>query len=239
MAINSNLIRRPSDKNLFLVAAISFPLLVLIGYFKTYYFKTFFDVPPIANSLVHFHALVMSAWVLYFVAQFALIRTKNIKLHISMGFAGIALAALVIIVGMATAYNSHLVRNVAPMGVEAYKFFIIPTTDMFLFILFFGGAIYFRKRPAEHKTLMLMTAINFSAAAIARIPVVPEQFILPWAFGMPMLIALICLGWHTWRNRKINKVFAFAVFLFITSVPLRILISETAIWQRFTTWLSS
>lgn len=239
MAINSNLIRRPSDKNLFLVAAISFPLLVLIGYFKTYYFKTFFDVPTIANSLVHFHALVMSVWVLYFVAQFALIRTKNMKLHISMGFAGIALAALVIIIGMATAYNSHIVRGVAPLGVEAYKFFIIPTADMFLFIIFFSGAIYYRKRPAEHKTLMLMTAINFSAAAIARIPVVPEQLILPWAFGTPMIIALFCLGWHTWKNRKINKVFAFAVFLFITSVPLRIIVAETEFWRSFTAWLVS
>lgn len=238
MAINSNLIQRPSDKNLYLLAAILFPLLVLIGYSKTYYFKTFFDSVPLANSLVHFHALVMSAWVVYFTAQVALIRTKNIKLHITMGFVGIALAALVILVGMATAYDSHLVRKVAPLGVEAYKFFLIPAVDMLMFIIFFGGAIYYRKRPAEHKSLMLMTAINFSGAAIARIPVVPEEFILLWAFGTPMLIALTCLGWHTWKHRKLNKVFALAVFLFIFSVPFRIFFAETEIWLRITGWLA-
>ncbi len=35
MAINANLIRRPSDRSLFLAAAIGFPLVVLIGYFKS------------------------------------------------------------------------------------------------------------------------------------------------------------------------------------------------------------
>ena len=47
---------------------------------------------------------------------------------------------------------------------------------MILFIIYFAGAIYYRKRPAEHKALMLMTAINFVAAAIARIPLLPHRW---------------------------------------------------------------
>ena len=62
-----------------------FPLIVLIGYFKTYYFSAFFDVPSVANALVHAHGIVMTVWVLYFVAQVALIRSKNIKLHMTIG----------------------------------------------------------------------------------------------------------------------------------------------------------
>ena len=101
---------RSSDRRLFLVAAIGFPLVVLIGYFKTYYFSAFFDVRPIANALVHAHGLVMTVWVAYFVAQVALIRSKNIKLHMTMGMVGIALALVVIVVGMATAVDAQLVR---------------------------------------------------------------------------------------------------------------------------------
>jgi hypothetical protein len=59
----------------------------------------------------------MSTWVLYFVAQVALVRSKNIKLHMSVGIAGIALAAIVVVVGMATAWDAHMVRGMAPAGI--------------------------------------------------------------------------------------------------------------------------
>jgi hypothetical protein len=221
-----------------LAAAIGFPLLVLIGYFKSYYFSVFFDVPPLANNLVHFHGIVMSLWVLYFVAQVALIRTKNIKLHMTMGFAGIALAILVVVVGMATAYDSNLVRHSAPPGADPHKFFLLPAGDMLLFVIFFAGAIYYRKSPTEHKSLMLLTAINFLPAAFFRIPAVPPGYEILWAFGLASLIALGCLGWHTWKHGQLNKVFAAGVLLLIAGLPLRMMIGETAIWSKFTAWLA-
>jgi hypothetical protein len=151
MAANINALNpRIADRKLFLAAAITFPLIVLIGYFRSYYGSFLFDVPSVANSLVHFHAGVMSAWVVYFTAQVALIRTKNVKFHMTMGLAGIALAVLVVIVGMATAYDAQLVRGAAPPGVNPHGFFILPLSDMFLFAVFFTGAVYYRKRPAEH-----------------------------------------------------------------------------------------
>src|SRR5918998_5069911 len=105
MAINANVLRRPSDRRLFLAAAVLFPLVVLAGYFKSYYFSPFFDLPPVANLLVHAHAAVMTLWVAYFSAQIALIRTRNVRLHMTMGLVGIALAVLVVVVGTATAYD--------------------------------------------------------------------------------------------------------------------------------------
>lgn len=235
MAINANLIRRPSDKNLYLIAAVGFPLMVLIGYFKTYYFSSFFaDVPPIANMLVHAHGIVMSVWVLYFTAQVALIRSKNVKLHMTLGLVGIALAALVVIVGMATAYDSNFVRFSAPPGVHPHKFFLLPAGDMLLFVIFFAGAIYYRKRPTEHKSLMLLTAINFLPAALFRICPFPVEYSTLWAFGTASLIGFACLGWDTWKHRKLNKVFAAGTVLFAAFVPLRTVIGETEIWMRFT-----
>jgi hypothetical protein len=249
MAINQNLmnssflreknLRRPSDRNLFLAAAILFPLLVLIGYFRTYYFSAFFDVKPLANALVHAHGIVMSLWVVYFTAQTVLIRSKNIRLHMTLGMAGIVLAAIVVIVGLATAYDAHVVRATAPPGLNPHSFLIVPVVDMLLFVIFFGGAIYYRKRPAEHKTLMLMTAINFVGAAVARIPFFPQNFILLFVIGIPILLAIISLVWCSVKYRKLNRIFAAAVFLFIVSIPLRIVFANTAIWLDFVGWLAS
>jgi hypothetical protein len=238
MAINANLIRRPSDRGLFLTAAIGFPLIVLIGYARSYYFSAFFDVPAVANSLVHFHGIVMTVWVLYFVAQVALIRSKNIKLHMTMGMAGVALAALVVVVGLATAYDAQLVRGAAPPGANPHEFFILPVSDMVLFVIFFAGAIYYRKRPTEHKTLMLLTAVNFLPAALFRLPLFPPDLTIIGTFGVPALMAVACLIWLTAKHGKLNKVFAAGVLLLIVAIPLRIIIAPSQIWHGFVGWLA-
>lgn len=238
MAVNANLLPRQADRRLFLIAAIGFPLIVLIGYFKSYYFSAFFDGRPIANALVHAHGIVMSVWVLYFVAQVALIRSKNIKLHMSMGMAGIALAALVVIVGLATAYDSQLVRRSAPPGNDPHEFFVLPVGDMLLFVIFFAGAIYYRKRPLEHKSLMLMTAINFLPAALFRIPVVPEQYTLLFVFGLASLMAIACLLWMRAKHGKFNRIFAAATLLLIIALPLRLVLAGTSVWHNFVAWLA-
>lgn len=239
MAINANSLRRPSDRGLFLAAAILFPLVVLAGYFKSYYFSAFFDVKPVANALVHAHGAVMTLWVAYFSAQIALVRTKNVRLHMTMGMAGVALAAVVVAVGLATAYDAQLVRGSAPPGVNPHAFFLLPVLDMLLFVVFFAGAIHYRKRPAEHKPLMLMTAINFMPAALFRMPVAPPQLMIHWAFGVPMLVALACLGWHAAKHRRLNKVFAAAVLLLVAAHPLRLLLAGSKVWLDFAAWLAS
>lgn len=239
MVTNAQVLRRPSERNLFLWAALLFPLVVLIGYFKSYYFSSLFaDARPIANALVHAHGIVMSIWVLYFTAQIALVRSKNLKLHMTLGFAGIALAALVVIVGMMTAYDAQLVRQAAPPGNDAHEFFILPFGDMLLFIIFFTGAIYYRKRPVEHKSLMLMTALNFTPAALFRIPIVPPEYSLLFAFGTPVLIGIFCLIWLKLKRGKFNFVFAAALALFFVALPLRIVLCKTEMWHSFTSWLA-
>jgi hypothetical protein len=237
MATNSSLLQRPSDRGIFLTAAIGFPLLVFIAYFRSYYFRPFFDPKPLTNALVHAHGVVMTLWVAYFAAQIALVRTKNVRLHMTTGLAGIVLAALVVVVGLVTAYDSHVVRLTAPPGVNPHGFMFIAVADMIMFVLFFGGAIFFRKRPAEHKALMLMTAINFLPPAAVRLQFVPEKYIILWAYGIPDLIAIGALIWYTVKHRRLNKIFAAAVLLLIASQPLRIIFAGSKIWLDFIGWL--
>ena len=235
MATNAYLFRRPSDRALFVTAAIGFPLLVLIAYARSYYFAAYFNAKPLANTLVHVHAVVMTVWVAYFSTQIALARSGSIRLHRRLGMAGVALAALVFITGMAVAVDKHLVQRSAPRGVSPEGFFAIPLAEMLLFALCFGGAIYYRKRPAEHKTLMLMTAINFLTPAFARIPLFPPGlgFRIAQVFGIPALLALACFGWHTWKHRRPNGVFAAAVLIQLASYPLVIFLGRNETWIAF------
>ena len=145
MAINADVLmrRRPSDRALMIAVAVGFPLLVVIGYARTYYLAPFFDHKALANSLVHFHAAIMSLWVVFFTAQVALIRTKNVRLHMTMGWVGVALAALVVVVGMWTAIDSHFVRFTGPPGVNPHIFFMVPLVAMILFVVYFAGRSIF------------------------------------------------------------------------------------------------
>ena len=236
MAINTSVLRRPSDRGLFLIAAIAFPLLVLAGYFKSYYFGSFFG-NTVPNSLVHFHGVVMTTWVLFFTTQIALVRTKNVRAHMTLGLVGVALASLVVAVGLATAYDSHIVRKTAPPGMHPYGFMLIALTDLIVFIAIFGAAIILRKRPVEHKALMLLTAINFMPAAIARLPFIPQETIILWAYGIPDLVAITSLVWLSVKHRRFNKIYAAAVLLLIVSHPVRIALTGSQTWIDFVAWV--
>jgi hypothetical protein len=240
MAVQVNTFNtRLAERRLLLATAIGFPLVVFIGYFRTYYFSTFFDVPAVANTLVHAHGVVMSVWVLFFVSQTALIRTKTIKVHITMGFVGIALAALVIVVGLATAYDAQLVRGAAPPGVNPHAFFLLPVGDMAIFAGLFSGAVYFRKKATEHKSLMFLTAIAFMPAALFRVSPVSPALTDLWAFGVPAAVAAGALVWHSYKNGKVNRVFAIGVAVIVAAVPLRPIIANSDAWLSFVAWLAA
>lgn len=232
MAIDINVLDRRPDRGLFLAAAAAFPLLVLAGYFKSYYFGSFFDAKPLSNGLVHIHAVVMTLWVVYFVVQVWLVRSRNIRLHMYLGTAGVALAATVIVVGLLTAYDSHIVRRTAPPGVHPYGIALVALFDMVIFALLFFAAIVRRKRPVEHKGLMLLTAINFLPAVFFRLSPVPEKLTILWAYGVPDLLAVGCLAWISIKHRRINAVFACAVLMLLASQPLRIFLAGTQTWMR-------
>ena len=108
-----------------------------------------------------------------------------------------------------------------------------------MFAGLFGAAIYYRKRPAEHKRLMLLTAINFPPAAIARFPFEPfTSGGPPVFFGIPVLVMIVLLVLDTLKNGKLNKVFLIASVALIASYPLRLLISGTDAWTSFAAWLT-
>jgi hypothetical protein len=77
---------------------------------------------------------------------------------------------------------------------------------------------------------MLLTAINFLPAAIARIPLLPPQYAILQAYAIPDVMALLCFGWYTWKHRKFNKAFAVGMALIILSQPLRIWLAGTDAW---------
>jgi hypothetical protein len=239
MAVAETAILRMREKRFYLIAAILFPLIVLAGFARTYYLKEFTGTPPLSSILVHLHGGIMTAWVLLFVSQVFLVRTKNIRVHMTLGYAGIGLAVLIILSGFFTAIAAG--KNGAasfPPDIPRMSFLAVPLFDLVTFAVIFAAAVYYRKRAANHRRLMLLTAIGFLPPALARIPVSGIQSLGPlFFFGVPVVLMIFSLIYDRVQNGKFNKVFAYACLFLAASYPLRMMIGGTDAWLAFANWI--
>jgi len=176
---------------------------------------------------------------LLFIAQVYLIRSKNIKVHQTLGYAGIALGVLIVLAGFFTAIAAakNGAMTVVP-GIDRMSFMIVPMFDLLMFVILFGAAIYYRKRAANHKRLMLLTAINFLPPAIARFPIPGWLALGPIVFfGIPTLVLIFAVAYDRLQNGKFNKVFVYGSLLLFISYPLRMVLSGTDAWLAFAHWV--
>ncbi len=239
--MNQTLDRRLFDRRLFMVAAILFPLIILAGFGRTYYLKALFDTPPLPSLLVHLHGLLMTMWIALFVTQVWLVRSREIRLHQRLGYTGIGLAVLIVAAGFATAVRAAKFGAAStPPGIAPQAFLIVPMFDLLMFAIFFGGAVYYRKRPAQHKALMLLTAINFLPPALARIPIASLRATGPlWFFGFPTALALIAIGIDRWRHGRVNRMLVGGTLLLVASYVGRLALMGTDWWMGIARWLTS
>lgn len=241
MAVNQLIERRQSEHRFFLGVAILFPLIVLAGFARTYYLKGLFAASPVFSNLVHLHGVLMTTWIVLFVIQVWLISARRVKTHQQLGMAGVALGLLMIPVGLATAIAAAKYGSRStPANIPPLVFMVVPFFDMLMFITFFGAALYYRRRPADHKRLILLTVLNFFPPAIGRMPVAAIAALGPLAFfGIPDVLALSLVGIDRWKNGRLNRVFLYGAILLTLSHPVRLLIGGTALWMRFATWLTA
>lgn len=241
MAMNEPFDWRRSDRRLFAAVAVLFPIIVLIGFARTYYLKFAFGTPPLPSLLVQVHGLLMTLWVGFFISQVWLIRSKNARVHMKMGMLGIVLAIPMVFVGFFTGVAAAKYGSVsAPPDIPPLAFLVVPFFDILLFAGLFGAAIYYRTRPANHKRLMLLTVLNFLPPAVGRFPIASLQSLGPlFFFGVPTVLAIGLLVYDTRRNRKLNVVFLVGALIMIASYPLRIMLSGTGAWMSFATWLTT
>ena len=231
MSTNSLSHRRVNDRRLYFIAAIIVPIIVLIGFARTYYLKAIFATPPIPSLLVHLHGLVMTAWVLLFATQVSLIASRRTKLHRQLGIAGGFLAGAVFVVGILTGIYSAA-RGASP-GPDALQFLIIPIGDMIAFGVLVGLALYYRRKLDVHKRLMLLAALNVMTPAIARIPLGFIQSNGPLAFfGLTDVFIIVAVIIDTVKNRRLHPVFLWGSIALIIWQPLRLIFSGTHAWLR-------
>ncbi len=238
MAVSAAAVRTGRrTRRFYLGMAIAIAITVFVGFFRSYYLKGWYGAPEMSRVL-HLHGALFTTWVLFFVAQTALVASGRTYLHRRMGIAGGVLAALVAIVGTTVAVI-RLRTGVSPIpGIPAPSFFAIPFFDMVVFAILVSTAIYFRRRLEAHKRLMTLSMITLLPAPIARMHFLPLPPGPPTFFALADLFIVAMLVYDLTTRRKIHPATIWGGLLVVASQPLRLMIAGTPAWLGFARWVS-
>jgi hypothetical protein len=216
--------------------AIAMALAVFVGFARTYYLSAYFGTHATISggpfsTIVRVHAALFTTWVLLFLVQTSLVATHRVAVHRRLGAAVAVLAAVMIVVGTATALEAAR-RGAAPPGVDPLAFLVVPLADMVVFLLLVAVALGLRRHKEAHKRLMLLAYTAILVAAVARFPGVLPLGPL-WFFGLTFLPVLVLGVTYDLRTRqRVHPGYLWGGALLIVSVPIRLMISTTRAWRR-------
>lgn len=171
--------------------------------------------PPIRGIIIT-HGISMSAWMLLFVIQPALIGLRGYKAHMFLGRIGSLLALSIVFTGLWIAFAS---ARVAPpdmrwFGMNAAQFISVPLITIALFGGFVGVAIWKRKQPNMHKALMFLGTLAAVSASLGRIDTLINLYSgtiferLFGAFPMTLALGVILLAIKTIWERSFDRTIA-------------------------------
>lgn len=219
--------------------AIALTVFMFVGFARTYYLRYWFDVPP-TTVLLHLHSIAFTAWFVLFVIQTRLIAQGNYRTHMQLGIAGIAVAALVVILGYATAIASASAPRMRPMGMNSQQFTLIPLVAISFFATLVTAAVILRKRAPLHKRLMTLAMISVLGPPAARLVfwTHSDKYFGPILMGVTAFFLAWCLA-NDWRKyRIVHPVYAIGGAILLISLPVRFLIAQTPAWERVGQWLA-
>jgi hypothetical protein len=117
--------------------------------------------------IVHIHAVAFVGWLMLLTAQALLICFNRRRMHRTLGVAGVALAAGMIILGPVTALHVDSLQLGTPES--DVPFLSTQLSDIIAFAGLVTAAIALRNVPASHKRLILLATLYITDAGFGRI----------------------------------------------------------------------
>lgn len=234
-------VRMRAERRFYTGMAAAILAMVFIGFAPSYFLRGVIDPghPLIPMTpLVHLHGLVFSGWILLFMAQTSLIAGGRADIHRKLGMAGVAMVAVMIILGIVVAlYGVH--RPSQPPGMAPLSWLAIPLLDVPVYGALISAGLLNRRTPQTHKRFMLIAMIAMLPPAIGRMPW-PEAIVGPITlFVLPDLFLIPLVLWDLKTRGRVHPVTIGAGLFVIGSQILRLAIWESEGWLAFAAWSSS
>lgn len=181
--------------------------LVVAGFSRTVDASLIHAKPP-RPLLLWIHGAAFSTWIVFLIAQSALVRVKKVAIHRSLGWFGAALATLMVPLGITVAIvmTRFDVSVLHQKGVEA--FLSIPFLDMIVFGTCMTLAIYWRKKPEFHRRLIFIASCELMDAAVGRFDFIFNHNL--FYIGLDLLIVLGIVR-DLIVDGRVHKVYRYAL----------------------------
>ena len=128
----ADLLKTFQSRYFYLCMSLVFAALVIAGFSRTVNTSLFHANPP-RPFFLWIHGAAFSTWIVFFIAQSALVRARKVSIHRLLGWFGAGLAALMIVVGFTIAVVMTRFDIVVLQQKGVDSFLSIPFGDMIIF----------------------------------------------------------------------------------------------------------
>jgi hypothetical protein len=210
---------------------------VWLGFAPTYYAAGLVRA-KLPAPIIHVHAVVFTLWLLTLIVQIGLVSAKKVQIHRKLGLWGFGLAAVMVVVGLMAATNS-LRRDFAPAGsgLDPRVFYMVPVSSIVLFAVFIGWAYNARRRPVEHKRLIIFSNFVILGAAIGRFPqtIAPMGPLAMTLIGIGIMVPMVVYDLATLK--KVHRVTMISFLVIAVWLIVRIPLGMIPLWVKFATFM--
>lgn len=223
------------SRRFFLIMAVAIAATVVFG-FTLNASRYHFDVsrlPP----LVHVHAGVFVAWIVFFVLQSGLVVSGSVSLHRRLGWFGAALAVAMVVLGIMVTVGC-VKRGAVPPFFPPNLFLMVDVLGVLCFFGLTAAAVILRRSPEWHRRLMLCGTIMVMSPAWGRI--LPMPMLGQWAgwavFGAMMVYVLAGVVYDLVTMRRVHAAYVLGGGAILLT---QILIGPIAFSAPVMTWTAS
>lgn len=211
--------------------SLLFAAIVVTGFSRTVNQNLFHPAIP-RPFLLWIHGAAFSGWVAFYILQSGLVRTRNVKLHRSLGWFGAGLGAFMVPLGCTIAiimgrFDSRQLHQSDP------TFLSVPFYDMIAFGALLALAIYWRRQPNLHRPLLFMATCCLLDAPFGRSDFIFYHYLFYPCLDLVMLLGVIR---DLLINRRVAVVYRYALPALIVGQAFTVYLwrSSPAWWLRAT-----
>ena len=221
---------------------IGFFLLVVTGFWFTYFTK----ILDQENYRMHTHGAALTLWCLMLISQAYLIRSKWNALHKRVGKFSYVLVPLIVMTTIDLLRYRLRDQSLDTMG---FFFVALVINALVALVIFYGLAIYHRKKSALHARYMICTVFPMVTPATDRIigfhfpllypylPTIEGNPIAPVAGFLLADLILVGLSIWDWQSHKRWNVFPVAL-LILTIYHYSVMnFYKFEFWKTFSEWI--
>ena len=222
------------DHRVFKAAAVGALLIVMAGFARSYFLRPWLGMIQL-TTFVQIHAAIMFAWIVVLVVQVFLISRGQFAWHRRLGWVGVGMAALVVILGTSATWRAA-VREVRGHTEDAsiqLTVLGLELTQMLLFAGFATLGFIWRRCPDYHKRLMLVaTAVMLPNPIVRILSALHVESINSTTVLIFDALVLAVVTADIARHRRLHPAFGWGGAAAIGGLQLALLAAPSTAWHE-------